>query len=159
MQSGMINLLIIIICSVVCATIIVVYIRRQILMPMTNMQQQMEKIQDGQLDLRIEENYENVEFNTLKNTFNNLMDEIFYLKIQKYEKQLALQENELKCVKLQIRPHFFLNAMTTISSLSIKDFIESLLYTIGGMPILYIWGYGLSRKKKKRQSVQAMSLR
>ena len=35
-----------------------------------------------------------------------------------YEKQINLQETELKCIKLQIRPHFFLNAMTTISSLS-----------------------------------------
>ena len=145
MQSGMITLLIIIICSVVCATIIVVYIRRQILMPMTNMQQQMEKIQDGQLDLRIEENYENVEFNTLKNTFNNLMDEIFYLKIQKYEKQLALQENELKCVKLQIRPHFFLNAMTTISSLSIKGKTEEIKIYIEALSknIRYMFGSGL----------------
>ena len=46
------------------------------------------------------------------------MDEIVGLKIQSYEKQIDLQETELKCVRLQIRPHFFLNAMTTISSLS-----------------------------------------
>ena len=54
----------------------------------------------------------------LKDAFNRLMDEIMKLKIQSYEKQIDLQETELKCIKLQIRPHFFLNAMTTISSLS-----------------------------------------
>jgi len=54
----------------------------------------------------------------IKDAFNRLMDEIMKLKIQSYEKQINLQETELKCIKLQIRPHFFLNAMTTISSLS-----------------------------------------
>lgn len=46
------------------------------------------------------------------------MDEIVNLRIQSYEKQIDLQETELRCVRLQIRPHFFLNAMATISSLS-----------------------------------------
>ena len=145
MQSSMITLLVIIVCSVIFTTIIVIYIRSQILMPMRNMQQQMEKIQDGQLDLRMEENYQNVEFNTLKDTFNNLMDEILHLKIQKYEKQLALQENELKCVKLQIRPHFFLNAMTTISSLSIQGKTEEIKIYIDALSknIRYMFGPGL----------------
>jgi len=144
-QSSMVTLLIIVICSVIFTTIIVVYIRGQILMPMKNMQRQMEKIQDGELDLRIEENYQNIEFNTLKNTFNNLMDEILSLKIQKYEKQLALQENELKCVKLQIRPHFFLNAMTTISSLSIQGKTEEIKIYIDALSknIRYMFGSGL----------------
>ena len=55
-----------------------------------------------------------------KNTFNKLMDEIVGLRIKSYEKQISLQETELKCVRLQIRPHFFLNALTTISSLSMQ---------------------------------------
>ena len=57
----------------------------------------------------------------MKDTFNELADEIANLRIQSYEKQIDLQETELKCVRLQIRPHFFLNAMTTISSLSQRE--------------------------------------
>lgn len=75
-------------------------------------------MKDGDYNLRIEENYSNQEFTLLKNTFNHLMDEIVGLKIQSYEKQIDLQETELRCVRLQLKPHFFLNAMTTISSLS-----------------------------------------
>ena len=145
MQSGMITLLIIIACSVLFTTIIVIYIRGQILLPMKNMQLHMEEIQSGQLDLRMEENYQNIEFNMLKATFNNLMDEILHLKIQKYEKQLALQENELKCVKLQIRPHFFLNAMTTISSLSMQEKTDEIKIYIDALSknIRYMFGSGL----------------
>lgn len=74
--------------------------------------------QTGNREYRITKEFESNEFIVLKDAFNRLMDEIMKLKIQSYEKQINLQETELKCIKLQIRPHFFLNAMTTISSLS-----------------------------------------
>lgn len=37
-----------------------------------------------------------------------------------YEKQIEMSQAELKTIKLTLRPHFFLNALTTISSLSIQ---------------------------------------
>lgn len=98
--------------------ILINYLRKEMIAPMSHMQKSMEDMQKGNYELRIKENYKNREFTLLKDTFNRLMDEIVGLKIESYEKQIDLQETELKCVKLQIRPHFFLNAMTTISSLS-----------------------------------------
>lgn len=94
------------------------YVYWQIIYPIHDMQKSMEQIQYGDTRLRIRANYEGKEFITLRDTFNHLMDEVMNLKIKGYEKQLELQEAELRAVKLQIRPHFFLNAMTTISSLS-----------------------------------------
>ena len=85
---------------------------------MGHMQRSMEQMQTGNREYRITKEFESNEFIVLKDAFNRLMDEIMKLKIQSYEKQIDLQETELKCIKLQIRPHFFLNAMTTISSLS-----------------------------------------
>lgn len=120
-KSSMIVFLIIICCSLLFSVLLVRYIRNEILRPMKHMQRSMEQMQDGNYELRIEENYGNREFTLLKETFNRLMDEILGLKIKSYEKQIELQETELKCVKLQIRPHFFLNAMTTISSLSMQN--------------------------------------
>ncbi len=100
------------------SVLVIDYLRKEMLIPMSHMQKSMEKMGDGDYSLRITEEYKNQEFTLLKDTFNHLMDEIVGLKIQSYEKQIDLQETELKCVRLQIRPHFFLNAMTTISSLS-----------------------------------------
>lgn len=94
------------------------FLREEMIVPMRHMQQSMEQMQSGDYNLRIQEEYGSSEFRLFKDTFNRLMDEIVGLRIQSYEKQIDLQEMELKCVKLQIRPHFFLNAMTTISSLS-----------------------------------------
>lgn len=98
--------------------ILINFLRKEMITPMSHMQKSMENMQKGDYELRIKEDYKSKEFVLLKDTFNRLMDEIMGLKIQSYEKQIDLQETELKCVKLQIRPHFFLNAMTTISSLN-----------------------------------------
>lgn len=107
--------------SLVSAIILVKNIRKEIIKPMKNMNEIMTEIQKGNSELRIATEYSNNEFSILKDTFNSLMDEIMSLKIKSYEKKIELAETELKCIRLQIRPHFFLNAMTTISSLSMQN--------------------------------------
>lgn len=95
-------------------------IRRDILAPMRDMRENMLQIQQGDYLNRMEGNDSSMEFEMLKSSFNKLMDEIIGLKIHDYERQIELQESELRSIRLQIRPHFFQNAMTTISSLSIQ---------------------------------------
>ncbi len=95
--------------------------RRQIVVPMNVMVQDMERISSGNYGLRVMERGNTLEFSLLSQTFNRLMDEIVNLKIRFYEKQLALSDAEQKYIRLQIRPHFFLNAMTTISGLSAQN--------------------------------------
>ena len=94
--------------------------RRQIIQPMKGMIGDMERIRGGDYELRVEERGDNQEFSLLSRTFNQMMDEIVNLKIRFYEEQLALSDAEQKYIRLQIRPHFFLNAMTTIAGLSAK---------------------------------------
>jgi sensor histidine kinase YesM len=113
--------------------VIIRFIRKNIANPITSIQRSMVVIQNGDYDYRIEEDFGSEEFHLLKDTFNKLMNEIFNLKISSYEKQILMSQSELKAIKLQIRPHFFLNALTTISSLSqqnknkeIKLYIDSL---------------------------------
>ena len=117
-QANMLLMLSVLLILVIFSILLIRYLRKEILIPMGHMQKSMEQMKDGDYNLRIEENYSNQEFTLLKNTFNHLMDEIVGLKIESYEKQIDLQETELRCVRLQLKPHFFLNAMTTISSLS-----------------------------------------
>lgn len=133
LKSGMIVFFVVIMMSLLFAFLLVTYIKREILEPMKHMKESMEQIKEGDYGLRITNHYRTGEFTILKDTFNRLMDEIVGLKIQSYEKQIELQETELKAIRLQIRPHFFLNAMTTISSLSmqgknaqIKTYIDAL---------------------------------
>lgn len=98
------------------------YLRRDIgkelILPMKKLTENMKQIQRGDYELRMDENSENLELSMLTTTFNQLMDEIIHLKIRNYEKKLELQEADQKYIRLQLRPHFFLNAMATVSSMS-----------------------------------------
>ena len=84
--------------------------RQELLLPMSQMTRDMEAIQNGRLDLRISTESDSVEFQTLVDGFNRLVEEVVNLKIESYEKQLALLDTEQKYIRLQIKPHFFLNA-------------------------------------------------
>lgn len=120
LKTSRIVLLMIIIGSLLFGGLLVATIRNQILEPMSILQSNMATIQGGDYQHRIEDVYRNNEFEALKVSFNKMMDEIVGLKIAGYEKQIELQESELRNIRLQIKPHFFLNALTTISSLSLK---------------------------------------
>ncbi len=109
------------------------YVTKQMIHPMKVITGGMERIDKGEYDLRIEGEFETSEFSHLKETFNKLMDEIVNLKIQSYEKIISLKDMELRSIRLQIKPHFFLNAISTLSSMNsqgrgqqIKGYVEAL---------------------------------
>ena len=144
-KSTIVAFFVIIMMSLISALVLVAYIQRNVLIPMKHMQESMEQIKDGDYQLRIKENYDTSEFSVLKDTFNHLMDEIVGLKIQSYEKQIILQETELRAIRFQIQPHFFLNAMTTISSLSMQKKNEHIKVYIDALSknIRYMFKSGL----------------
>ena len=109
------------------------YVHKQMILPMHAMTNGMQRIDQGEYNLRIQGEFDTSEFTHLKDTFNKLMDEIVNLKIQSYEKIIELKDMELKSIRLQIKPHFFLNAISTLSSMNsqgrgqqIKGYVEAL---------------------------------
>ncbi len=120
-------------------------LKRKLVFPMQEAVGVMDRISGGDTDLRLPSMGETLEFITLSDTFNRLMDEVVSLRIQSYEKQIALSDAEEKYIRLQIRPHFFLNAMTTISSLSSTGRTEEIQAYIDALSvnIRYMFTSGL----------------
>ncbi len=77
-----------------------------------------QKIEAGDLLYRLTDEPASREFTVLHNSFNKMADQIVHLKILEYEQQLYEKESELKQLRAQIRPHFFLNAITTVMSMT-----------------------------------------
>ncbi|MCM1432305.1 MAG: histidine kinase [Muribaculaceae bacterium] len=127
--------------------------RHQIILPMNGMIEDMERISGGDYEVRVAERGDNQEFSMLSRTFNRMMDEIVNLKIRFYEKQLALSDAEQKYIRLQIRPHFFLNAMTTIAGLSAKNKNEEIEKYISALSknIRYMFSSGLHTVSLKEE--------
>lgn len=113
--------------------LLVRYIQKEMVNPMRSMAEGMKRVDEGEYTLHFKGEYDTIEFTHLKDSFNKLMDEIVDLKIKEYEKIIEVKDSQLKIIRLQIRPHFFLNAITTIHSLSsqgkskqIDEYIEAL---------------------------------
>ncbi|MDE7313130.1 MAG: histidine kinase [Eubacterium sp.] len=128
-------------------------IRKELIMPMNEMRKDMKHIEQGEYHLRVKEMGNNQEFSMLALSFNKLMDEILSLRIQFYEKKLELSDTEQKYIRLQIRPHFFLNALSTISGLSSQDKNRDIEIYISALSknIRYMFGSGLHTVSVKEE--------
>lgn len=73
---------------------------------------------EGDFSARVVEEPKSREFLKLRDGFNSMASEIVHLRIEQYDRQLAEKEKELTFLRAQLRPHFYLNAMATIMSMS-----------------------------------------
>ncbi len=109
------------------------YARKVVYAPLSELLSSMKKIEDGDQTIRLPEDAPTQEFQQINTSFNRMMDTIVNLRMRSYEERIAFDEATLKYVQLQIKPHFFLNALTTIHSMSfqsrneeIREYIERL---------------------------------
>ncbi len=90
-------------------------------------------LSDGNLDYRLDPNIAgSSEFEGLYNSFNEMSAKIGQLTIESYDQQLKQEQNRLKMLRAQVKPHTFLNAITTISNMTytskpeeIRNYINS----------------------------------
>ena len=97
------------------------YVRGEIFQPIKALMHTIKYIQDGDYQHRVDTKCKNQEFSILNEAFNSMLDTIMELKISEYERQLRQKEAEIKYFQMQIKPHFFLNAIATIHSMSFDN--------------------------------------
>ncbi len=108
-------------CLILCAAAMIfpyLYIKRTLFLPLDALIDTMERISAGELTARPSTRYESREFMQINETFNHMIEQITNLKIESYEKQLAVQKSEMTSLKLQIRPHFYLNCLKNVYALA-----------------------------------------
>lgn len=121
------------------------YVRREIFQPIRVLMYTIEYIQNGDYRHRVETRCENREFSVLNAAFNTMLDTIVELRISEYERQLCQKEAEIKYFQMQIKPHFFLNAIVTIHSMSFDNRGEEIRAYIAALSdnIRYMFKAGL----------------
>ena len=98
-------------------------IQKLVIGPVNKLLDAMERIDQGNLDYRIDtaRTYGS-EFDAINRHFNNTMDEVKNLKIRVYEEKLKAQKIHLRFLSQQIRPHFILNTLNILYSYEKEDF-------------------------------------
>lgn len=91
---------------------------KYLLVPIHKMQAAMNRIAEGDWEHKITYNEAVDEFNSMTDTFNDMIMQIRKLKIEKYEKALQEQKMHLQYLSLQLEPHFVLNCLTSLYALS-----------------------------------------
>lgn len=91
-------------------------IYRWVLRPLKGIEQGLSQLASGNLDYRLSLPGAPGEYQKVSETFNSMTEQIRDLKIQVYEEKLHWQEAELNFLYMQMRPHFFLNALTTVTN-------------------------------------------
>jgi methyl-accepting chemotaxis protein len=107
--------------SLIVVPIVLYRLSREIILPVLALVKATKEVEIGNWDYRVPENGASLEFAKLFHSFTSMIKEIKELKIQSYEEKLERNKAELKYLQMQIKPHFFLNAITTISNLTYQN--------------------------------------
>ncbi len=97
-----------------------------ILNPIYMLLKGMQFVSNGKFSYQVGENTGSIEFDELNKSFNRMITEIVELRIDKYEQQIKNSERRIKLLRMQIKPHFYLNAITTIRSMTYQDRTEDI---------------------------------
>lgn len=99
--------------------LLLLLLRRLVAAPTHTLIEANEMLAAGNIRYRLDEDKaRSKEFAALFDSFNNMARQIGNLKIEAYDLRLREQSNRLTMLRAQIRPHSFLNAVTTISNMT-----------------------------------------
>ena len=111
--------------GIILIVILFSYMRRRILKPTNKLIEATKEVSKGNLNYRVDENGAGSdEFNELYTNFNNMTEQIGNLKIKEYDMKLKEEENKLRMMRGQLRPHTFMNGITTISNLTYDNDLD-----------------------------------
>ena len=93
---------------------------------MENLKIAIKKIEEGDLKYKISDGKASIEFLELYHAFNSMTSQIKALKINVYEEIIEKQKLELRYFQTQIKPHFLMNALTTVSNFALMEKFQSM---------------------------------
>lgn len=139
-------LLMLTICSVFLAWVLFRYLRSELLLPLSDLTETMNKIRDGEWDARIDKSTRFTEMQKVNEALEVMVMEIKKQKMLSYEQTIEKQKAQMQYLKLQLKPHFYLNGLKTLNVLSMNLETEKVQELI--MKLSYHLRYLLQAEKE-----------
>lgn len=115
--------------SLACAVLLVTLafnLNYMVVAPTRELLKANQEIISGNMNYQITVDAGSQEFGVLFDSFNKMTTQIVNLRIESYDRLLREQENKLLLLRAQIKPHFFLNAITTVSNMTYQNRLEDI---------------------------------
>ena len=133
--------------------------QRLLLHPLRILNQAQKRLREGDLDSRITEKANSVEYQQSFQSFNKMAERIQSLKIENYEKELERKQMELSNLQLQIRPHFLLNTFNLVYTLAQRgqerEVQQVIIYLSDYFRYLFRSGKSLELFEKEQALIEA----
>lgn len=108
--------------SAICVGLVFVMfynIRKRINDPIRALVKANKNLSDGNFDYKLDtDSAGSDEFKELYGSYNEMSDKIRNLTIEQYDAEIRRQQNQLKMLRAQVKPHTFLNAINTINNMT-----------------------------------------
>ena len=112
------SLIVLSVLAIVLIPVLLKLIRNDVLEPLRTMDEAIDHIHQGDADYQIEPREDPQEFVRMYDAFNEMTRDLKKSRIRAYEDVIEKQKLRLRYLQMQIRPHFFMNALTTVSNFS-----------------------------------------
>lgn len=93
------------------------YMQKEIIQPIADLSWVSRKIHSGDFRARAEYNTNSYEMEEVKQAYNDMVQTILEMRVEKYEQELRMKDVQLKYIHMQLKPHYFLNVLSTINSM------------------------------------------
>lgn len=103
--------------SLIFFVALVWYMQKEIFRPIADLSWVSRKIHSGDFRARAEYKTNSYEMEEVKDAYNNMVQTILEMRVEKYEQELRMKDVQLKYIHMQLKPHYFLNALSTINSM------------------------------------------
>lgn len=104
---------------VILTLVLIVMTKKRISGPIGELADANQKLAQGDLDYRLDiPSAGSSEFERLYGSFNEMSEKIRHLTIEQYDAEIKRQQNQLKMLRAQVKPHTFLNAINTINNMT-----------------------------------------
>ena len=105
--------------TVILTAILIYNTRKRVSAPITELIDANSKLAHGDFNYKLDEKKAgSYEFEGLYSSFNEMSDKIKNLTIEQYDAKIKQQQNQLKMLRAQVKPHTFLNAINTINNMT-----------------------------------------